>query len=385
MALPESREAVLACERCCRPVGTIADQLRHVVKDDEKVPENSFTLDSLAGKVRCRHGCAALFCSAECEEVAAASHGLLCPARRTTAARVAAARFEEHAMGTYETFLFGARVVTDVHSRALHIAQGCHVCRSHPTPCVECYGSARAPYDEFCRVPWWTISEEGVVKTKSERQEAYRAANKSRQLLLDALPRDVSGKIREWLTVDAWGGLLGASRRNALCVTITHPLDELTDALLATKRHRDARDDGSGDDDDDDEDDDDDGDDNNDDDKEAKEGVHLDGDIDDLLGLVPQPVPDALWTALFPHIARLNHSCRPNMEVHFLGEDSEATLIAKRDIAAGTELSISYIDDNERAGYRDRRASLRDYGFECDCPKCTVEEEWTRRLRPRRH
>ena len=69
--------------------------------------------------------------------------------------------------------------------------------------------------------------------------------------------------------------------------------------------------------------------------------------------------------------------------MHFLGATHEATVLATRRVARGAELFISYIDDNERAGYARRRASLRDYGFECDCPKCEHEESWGRRLRPR--
>ena len=61
----------------------------------------------------------------------------------------------------------------------------------------------------------------------------------------------------------------------------------------------------------------------------------------------------------------------------------EATLIATRAIAPGDEILISYIDDNERESVDKRRASLRDYGFTCDCPKCEQEAAWRRRLRPR--
>ena len=54
-----------------------------------------------------------------------------------------------------------------------------------------------------------------------------------------------------------------------------------------------------------------------------------------------------------------------------------------RPIAAGEEVCISYIDDNERVRLEERRYSLLDYGFECECAKCAVEASWRRRLRPR--
>ena len=149
-----------------------------------------------------------------------------------------------------------------------------------------------------------------------------------------------------WLTIDVWGRILGAARRNAICVTITHPVAEFVAALREISQ-------------------------------QAKEA-------DALLKILPRRIPDAQATALYARIVCINHSCMPNAEVHFLSDNHEATLLAKRDIPAGTEVTISYIDDNERAGFLERRVKLRDYGFNCQCEKCVGEEMWTRRLRPRR-
>ena len=95
-------------------------------------------------------------------------------------------------------------------------------------------------------------------------------------------------------------------------------------------------------------------------------------------------MPEPLWTAVYAKISQCNHDCKPNAEVHFFNEDHEATLLALRKIEKGEEIFITYIDDNERSDYKKRRAALRDYGFECDCEKCVNEEQWARRLRPRR-
>ena len=148
-----------------------------------------------------------------------------------------------------------------------------------------------------------------------------------------------------------WGGLLGAARRNALCVELAHPLTEFVPALRDWLSERGG----------------------------TKEGRAL----APLLAALPSPLPETLWTAVYPRISYANHSCAPNAEVHFWEESHVGTLIARRRIAKGEEVCISYIDDNERAGFRRRRESLRDYGFECVCAKCEAEEGWTRRLRPR--
>jgi SET domain-containing protein len=44
------------------------------------------------------------------------------------------------------------------------------------------------------------------------------------------------------------------------------------------------------------------------------------------------------------------------------------SLVALRDIPAGDELTIAYVDTDECA--EERRAATTDYGFLCACPKC---------------
>ena len=207
-------------------------------------------------------------------------------------------------------------------------------------------------HDDLCRILWWKISDEGMHKTARDEAQARRDADASRKLLLALLaatgskPADVA-----WLTLDAWGGLLGAARRNAICVQLSHPLSEFVPALSEWLGASASA-------------------------KEAKA-------LGPYLSALPSPLPEPLWTAVYPSISCLNHQCRPNCEVRFLCEDHQGTVVATRRIKKGDELCISYIDDNERSDYKKRRASLRDYGFECDCSKCESEAGWARRLRPR--
>lgn len=51
----------------------------------------------------------------------------------------------------------------------------------------------------------------------------------------------------------------------------------------------------------------------------------------------------------------------------------EARFLALRDVAAGEELTISYIDEEE-AGLEERRRALGEYGFTCRCERCETEE-----------
>ncbi|KAJ4458631.1 putative histone-lysine n [Paratrimastix pyriformis] len=79
--------------------------------------------------------------------------------------------------------------------------------------------------------------------------------------------------------------------------------------------------------------------------------------------------------ALFPRIARINHSCVPNAAVFYpIGGDEplRARLVAVRPIVAGEEICISYIDED--LPRPKRQAALREgYRFVCVCPKCLAE------------
>ncbi|WYZ34581.1 hypothetical protein EsH8_I_000857 [Colletotrichum jinshuiense] len=74
--------------------------------------------------------------------------------------------------------------------------------------------------------------------------------------------------------------------------------------------------------------------------------------------------------ALFPQVARLNHSCIPNAQGNFNKTLSAFTIHATRNIEQEEEITISYLD--EHLGLRESRLSaLHDgYGFTCGCAAC---------------
>jgi len=109
----------------------------------------------------------------------------------------------------------------------------------------------------------------------------------------------------------------------------------------------------------------------------------------------PKEVADALFTydgflhglgrmslnleahgGLYTLHSHLNHSCVPNISVRHLDRRSalsRITSIAKRDIAVGEELVITYVDPS--LGVRERRSQLGEWGFgQCGCERCVVEE-----------
>ncbi|KAI0179904.1 SET domain-containing protein [Hypoxylon sp. FL1284] len=73
----------------------------------------------------------------------------------------------------------------------------------------------------------------------------------------------------------------------------------------------------------------------------------------------------------YPEVAKMNHDCRPN--VHYRINNMTHTSTAVRDIAAGEELSISYVEVMQPRA--ERRALLRHgWGFECGCAQCTARD-----------
>ena len=66
-----------------------------------------------------------------------------------------------------------------------------------------------------------------------------------------------------------------------------------------------------------------------------------------------------------------NHSCEPNACVYFFN-NSLAYIIAQREIEAGEEITINYIDVEIEVMER-RKILKENYGFDCFCPKCLRE------------
>lgn len=80
--------------------------------------------------------------------------------------------------------------------------------------------------------------------------------------------------------------------------------------------------------------------------------------------------------ALFPTIARLNHSCAPNCHHYWSG--SEFKVRAVRPIKKNEEFTISYMSPLQRSDFHtrsSRRQILREeFGFFCHCNLCSDEE-----------
>jgi hypothetical protein len=79
--------------------------------------------------------------------------------------------------------------------------------------------------------------------------------------------------------------------------------------------------------------------------------------------------------ALFPTIARINHSCIPNSQANYHPLHRTFNIHATRDISAGEEVSINYLP--EVGQLRGQRISQLEegYGFTCNCPACDLSTD----------
>ncbi|KAH8889275.1 SET domain-containing protein [Thozetella sp. PMI_491] len=92
----------------------------------------------------------------------------------------------------------------------------------------------------------------------------------------------------------------------------------------------------------------------------------------DIDAEVDDEVQDSGFFVVFPEISRMNHDCRPNSEYFFDYETMAHSIHAVRDILAGEELTLSYI--NPIMSRRERLRQLkRSWGFKCGCHMCTQE------------
>mmetsp|Transcript_100737 Transcript_100737/g.225807 ORF Transcript_100737/g.225807 Transcript_100737/m.225807 type:complete len:136 (-) Transcript_100737:60-467(-) len=98
--------------------------------------------------------------------------------------------------------------------------------------------------------------------------------------------------------------------------------------------------------------------------------------------LIQAPWPTMHGTALYVSVARINHSCMPNLKIEFHRNSACLTAFALRPLVAEEELCISYI--RQEADVQTRRRQLLEYGFTCICQRCLQEDNGVARKTQRR-
>ncbi|GFR39660.1 hypothetical protein Agub_g131 [Astrephomene gubernaculifera] len=200
--------------------------------------------------------------------------------------------------------------------------------------------AAWRPYQFAWKRCWW---EAVAVPDDVEDEEEFRGqlrelASDSLELLSAAISDPRFGP--DLLNLQVYGSIVGMFELNNLGLSVSSPVE---DFFLAVD--------------------------------EMEEGAEKEAVV-----RVTQPLLDALdsdyatpceATAFLAIQSCINHSCDPNCTAACDTGDRTVTVLAQRDIPAGEEITLSYIDVS--LPYKQRQAQLADYGFVCRCSRCTAE------------
>ncbi|KAH9826309.1 SET domain-containing protein 5-like [Teratosphaeria destructans] len=88
--------------------------------------------------------------------------------------------------------------------------------------------------------------------------------------------------------------------------------------------------------------------------------------------------------AVFRHISRLNHACKPSAQGNFNTALGRFTIHALRPIEPGEEITISYLSEHGALKECRQQRLLSSYGFLCDCPACDTTTPRGRQSEARR-
>jgi len=303
----------------------------------------------------CPGGCARRFCSPACAASAwgPGGHALLCPGPRSAAGQPAQLRsFYAHAARSNDVFCLAAALLARVAAAAEAALGGAAAAAAAPPAArARALRSAWAPFAVAHRLPWSQcvslpadVARGGAAAAAEFRGQLSRLAGASLRRLRAALPAQAS-LFPPLFESNTFEQVVGLFELNNLDVVVESPVEnyflaiddlplghERDAALAATQPLLDALD--------------------------SEYSIALDG------------------SGFYPLVACTNHSCEPNVASSKGAADVDggAVLVATRDIMAGEEVCVCYIDAPPGTPLAQRREALADYGFLCACARCAAEE-----------
>ena len=80
-------------------------------------------------------------------------------------------------------------------------------------------------------------------------------------------------------------------------------------------------------------------------------------------------------SGLYLRCSRCNHSCKPNAYFRLSKDGQHLTLIARRPIMSGVEITISYLPESDLLRpQKHRQEILNNWGFTCQCGRCRHDD-----------
>jgi len=425
----ENRQYFPTCGSCLHVIGTCRQHLALLAEQGDRSqlvgPDEARRLQEeaalfpaavMAPLVPCAMGCGELYCTPECrEEHWARGHRLLCVGHisESEAATHPLVLYKMHAVQTNEIFLLVADVIALV------------------LTCFEANGgdlaAALLPFRDFVQRPWWEVAtnpdprSDPVAFQHMLRSLVQEAADLLAQALFTrpgAPFAAYEGVVDGVFTPEFLACVIGMFEQNNVGIRRQSPLPSfLAEQLVPRCQEPSTRvylqllgkvledwvDAEEGEDQDEDEE-----------EEEEEEAMHMDKEEETgrssygdgnghahhhhheqasspsvVSSLSPPELLEACLaksktsgifsaldgTALLSLVCCMNHSCRPNCEVRWVGglgvsSPLVAELVALEPIPAGGELFQSYVRV-ENTTVEERREKLKEYGFLCQCPLCT--------------
>ncbi|EIE20780.1 SET domain-containing protein [Coccomyxa subellipsoidea C-169] len=303
--------------------------------------------------VTCLGGCTdTVYCSEECAAANwAAHHRLLCSGPRSQPSRISAdaiRRFKEHADETNDAFHIAAQVVAGTLLRAEELLSNGFAPEAAGSSSERNWAAlqrAWRPYAAAWKAHWWecVAIPDDVTDAACFRSDLHELAGDSLELLKEFLYDE---RFPALFHLDVYGSIMGIFELNNLGIYVASPVEDYFELCHA-------------------------------------EDGGLSEEEQKLTHLITRPLLDSLGesygagcegSAFYALQSCCNHSCAPNAHAFkraHIDTDGSATILARKPIAPGEEVCLSYIDED--APYHDRRAALADYGFTCECDKCVSE------------
>jgi len=421
-----NRRVARVCANCCAFVGSLQGQMEALFGEARFAPFLGSVADlvhrydaewlasgggAATATVRCSQGCGEVYCSEACRDMHYKhSHNLLCagPIDREDHPLL---QFKYHALEHTDTLLLVAQVLAHIVNRAKASGGGAEATRGLMS---EILGFCHAPFQQACRAPpgrgkdaEFLAHTDGLINTAATLLKAAFELHAPAEAaaLFEHGPAFLSEVLGlfEYNNIDVevkspLGPLFAARVPALLAAAGTNPQAAaelaLVERILREKEFvmrcvwGEETTGIYGDDED-----------------AESEGTMADGDT--AMGLEPEGMGDdgrteeavvgaamvearteadtmtleqllaAPWpalhgTALFASVARMNHSCAPNVKIDFPMDKAHLVAVTLAPLAPGAELCISYI--RQDADVKVRRRQLFEYGFSCNCERCLRED-----------
>ncbi|XP_955402.1 uncharacterized protein TA17850 [Theileria annulata] len=352
-----SRKSALTCSNCFMNIGSLVENLNHVLKiagksiSPELEPKiNSFKhqFPEIEGVklIRCNSNCDFVFCSKECLEASCGTHDILC--KLTNEEKESWGIFERFALKTHENFYFAGLIYINILYDSI-------------------YGKTSVnewinKLNEFWSIPWDKLST-----LDSNSRNPLDIASESLCTLETSLKRfknmaiEIDKDVEKLFSIDFYLRLLGMMDLVCVDIEIQNPLNDLLYNMVKDQKGKELIDMLSkdlidvykitrG--------------------KSSKmvinwnSGTDVSKDLNQLIESYAEILfktirkelfPDIIGLGLFNFISKMNHSCAPNFEVDY-GKNNRANIIPLFDLRKGEEGTISYIDEND--SFKNRQEKL---------------------------